>query len=89
MDKTTFTNQSFFYGTSFNVVCVQIWNAVFLYLVIAIVKKKLKIEQSLYTILQTLNLCLFDKTAINQLFEKQICKFKEPDDYNQLKMFEL
>lgn len=46
-------------------------------------------EQSLYTILQTLNLCLFEKTPINQLFEKQICKFKEQDDSNQLKMFEL
>jgi hypothetical protein len=52
-------------------------------------KKELNMEQSLYTILQTLNLCLFEKTPINQLFEKQIYKFKEQDDYNQLKMFEL
>lgn len=64
------------------IVCVQIWIAVCVYLLIAVVKKKLNMEQSLYTILQTLNLCLFEKTPINQLFEKQICKFKEQDDYN-------
>jgi len=39
--------------------------------------------------LQTLNLCLFEKTPINQLFEKQIYKIKEQDDYNQLKLFDL
>jgi hypothetical protein len=78
-----------FYGTSFNAVCIQIWIAVCVYLLIAIVKRKLKMEQSLYTILQTLNLCLFEKTPLNQLFEKQIYKFNEQDDYNQLKLFDL
>lgn len=78
-----------FYGTSFNAVCVQIWTAVCVYLLIAIVKNKLNMEQSFYTILQTLNLCLFEKTPLNQLFEKQDYKFKEPDNYNQLKLFDL
>jgi hypothetical protein len=76
-----------FYGTSFNAVCVQIWIAVCVYLLIAIVKRKMNMEQTLYTILQTLNLCLFEKTPLNQLFEKQIYKIKEQDVYNQLKLF--
>lgn len=78
-----------FYGTSFNAVCVQIWIAVCVYLLIAIVKQKLKLEQSLYTILQTLSLCLFEKTPLNQLFEKQIYKLNEPDNSIQLKLFDL
>jgi hypothetical protein len=76
-----------FYGTSINSVCVQIWIAVCVYLLIAIVKRKLKMEQTLYTILQTLNLCLFEKTQLNQLFEKKSNEFKELNDYNQLKLF--
>jgi IS4 transposase len=78
-----------FYGTSFNAVCIQIWCAVCVYLLVAIVKRKLNMEQSLYTILQTLNLCLFEKTPINQLFEKQIYRLKDHDDCNQLKLFDL
>jgi len=43
-------------------------------------------EQSQYTILQTLNLRLFEKTFLNQLFENKYYKFKEQDDYTQLKL---
>ena len=78
-----------FYGTSFNAVCVQIWIAVCVYLLIAIAKKKLNIEQNLYTILQTINLCLFEKTPLNQLFEKQINKPNQDENCNQLKLFNL
>jgi len=78
-----------FYGTSFNAVCVQIWIAVCVYLLIAIVKRKLKMDQSLYTILQTLNLCLFEKTPLNQLLEKQIYNFNAQYDPNQLTLFDL
>lgn len=76
-----------FYGTSFNAVCVQIWIAVCVYLLIAIVKRKLKMEQSLYTILQTFSLCFLEKPFLNQLLEKQTCNFNEQDDPNQLLLF--
>jgi hypothetical protein len=46
-------------------------------------------DQSLYTILQTLNLCLFEKTQLNQLLEKQIYNFSEQYDPNQLILFDL
>lgn len=78
-----------FYGTSFNAVCVQIWIAVCVYLLIAIIKRKLKMEHSLYTIIQTLILCLFEKTLLNQLFEKQNYKSKEQGNCNPLKLFDL
>jgi hypothetical protein len=56
-----------FYGTSENAVKVQIWIAVSVYLIIAIIRKKLNIEASLYTILQVLSVSIFERTMINQL----------------------
>lgn len=55
-----------FYGTSSNAVRSQIWIAISAYLTVAIVKKRLKIENSLYTILQILSLSLFEKMPILQ-----------------------
>ena len=55
-----------FYGTSENAVKSQIWIAVSVYVLVAIIKKRLKIEQSLYTILQILSLSLFEKMPIYQ-----------------------
>lgn len=57
-----------FYGTSENAVKVQIWIAISTYLLVAIMKKELKLEQSLYTILQVLSLSLFEKMPILQAF---------------------
>ena len=59
-----------FYGTSENAVYTQIWIAVCSFLILALAKKKLGLEQSLYTISQTLGLVLFEKVFINQLFNK-------------------
>ena len=59
-----------FYGTSENAVDTQIWIAVCSFLILALAKKKLGIEQSLYTISQTLGFVLFEKVPINQLFNK-------------------
>jgi len=78
-----------FYGTSFNAVCMQIWISISVYLIIAIIKKRLKLEQSPYTILQIFNLCLFEKTPINQLFENSNYRFNEQVQDNQLKLFDL
>jgi Transposase DDE domain/Domain of unknown function (DUF4372) len=57
-----------FYGTSENAVKTQIWIALSTYVLIAIVKKRLHLSQSLYEILQILNLTMFEITPINQLF---------------------
>ena len=59
-----------FYGTSENAVYTQIWIAVCSFLILALAKKKLGLEQSLYTISQTLGFVLFEKVPINQLFNK-------------------
>ena len=53
-----------FYGTSENAVKTQIWIAISVYVLVAIVKKSLKIDSSLYTILQVLSVTLFEKTPI-------------------------
>ena len=55
-----------FYGTSANAVRTQIWSAIAVYLLVAILKKRLHLDASLYTILQILSLTLFEKTPISQ-----------------------
>ena len=55
-----------FYGTSENAVRTQIWIAISVYLLVAILKKRLHLDLSLYTILQILSLTLFEKTSISQ-----------------------
>jgi hypothetical protein len=55
-----------FYGTSPNAVRTQIWSAISVYLLVAILKKRLHLDSSLYTILQILSLTLFEKTPISQ-----------------------
>lgn len=55
-----------FYGTSENAVKTQIWTAISTYLLVAILKRELRLEQSLYTILQVLSVSLFEKTPILQ-----------------------
>ena len=78
-----------FYGTSRNAVITQIWIAISTYLLIVIVKKRLNLQQSPYTLLQTFSICLFEKTSINELFTKEDYKNPYRDEGNQLKMFEL
>lgn len=56
-----------FFGTSENAVKTQVWIAIAVYVLVAIVKKRLGSEASLYTILQILSLTLFEKTSLNQL----------------------
>ena len=77
-----------FYGTSENAVKTQIWIAITVYVLVAIVKKTLKLDQSLYTILQILSVTLFEKTPILQALAMTDCT--NPDCYqsNQLKLFE-
>jgi IS4 transposase len=78
-----------FFGTSQNAVYTQIWIAVCIYLLVAIMKKKLKLKQELYTILQILSVCLFEKVTVNQLFENEKYTNNDTIDPNQLIMFDL
>lgn len=78
-----------FLGTKLNAVYTQIWIAVSTYLLVAIMKRKLKLRQELYTILQILNICIFEKVPVNQLFENDKYKNKTTEDYNQLNLFDL
>src|SRR5688572_26681092 len=57
-----------FYGTSENAVKTQVWIAVCSYLLVAIVRKRLKLDASLYTMLQILSVSLFEKTPMNEAF---------------------
>nr|VFJ66270.1 MAG: transposase, IS4 family [Candidatus Kentron sp. DK] len=77
-----------FYGTSENAVKTQIWIAITVYVLVAIVKKRLHIQADLHTILQILSLTLFEKAEITQLLTGDGCKAKTLDIPNQLKLFD-
>ena len=76
-----------FYGTTENAVKTQIWIAISVYVLVAIVKKRLKIEASLYKILQILSLVLFEKIPLDQLFKNTEYKTPMPQDDNQMNLF--
>jgi len=75
-----------FYGTSENAVYTQIWIAVCSFLLIALAKKKWNLDQSLYTISQTIGFVLFEKIPVNQLFIKSK-NLVPADDYPNLFSF--
>ena len=77
-----------FYGTSPNAVKSQVWIAISTYLLVAIVKKRLGIDLSLYTILQILSVSLFEKTAISEAFSKGNRKAETQAFHNQLLLFD-
>jgi hypothetical protein len=78
-----------FFGTSENAVKTQIWIAVSVYVLVAIIKKQLKLELSLYTILQILSVTLFEKVSILQVLMEADCKIETDGLHNQLNLFEL
>jgi hypothetical protein len=75
-----------FYGTSLNAVKTQIWIAISTYLLVAIVKKELKSELSLYTILQVLSLSLFERMPILQAFAESCYQVETNDSAIQLSL---
>ncbi|MBA3483299.1 MAG: IS4 family transposase [Pyrinomonadaceae bacterium] len=77
-----------FYGTSQNAVKAQIWIAVSVYLLVAIMKKRLGIPLPLYTILQMLSVSIFEKTPLVELFSPTNYKTQEPYSPNQLSLFD-
>jgi hypothetical protein len=77
-----------FYGVSENAVKTQIWIAVAVYVLVAITRKRLGLEASLYQILQILSVTLFEKTPIFQAFDDARSQDELPDDANQLILFD-
>ena len=76
-----------FYGTSENAVKTQIWIAVSVYVLVAIVKKRLQLDASLYTLLQILSLTLFEKMPILQALSQAEPQIDQDLKDNQLKLF--
>jgi hypothetical protein len=78
-----------FYGTSENAVKTQIWIAISVYVLIAIIKKRLNIKLDLYMILQIFSITIFEKVPILQLLTDFEYKNKTYDSCNQLELFNL
>jgi len=78
-----------FYGTSENAVKTQIWIAVSVYVLVAIVRKRLRLEISLYQILQILSVTLFEKTPLLQVLQPIDSQEHSPHCVNQLNLFDL
>jgi hypothetical protein len=77
-----------FFGTSENAVKTQIWIAVAVYVLVAIVKKRFKLEASLYELLQILSLTLFERDPIDQVLTLAPGDQHRLEDANQLTLFE-
>jgi transposase len=78
-----------FFGTSINAVKIQIWIAISVYVLVAIIKKELRLERSLHEILQILSILLFEKTPLKQALTGNCYTFKEQLNYNQRSLFDL
>jgi Domain of unknown function (DUF4372)/Transposase DDE domain len=78
-----------FYGTSENAVKTQIWIALSVYVLVAIVRKRLALDLSLYKLLQILSVTLFEKTPIFTAVSDSGSQFDQVDDGNQLQLFDL
>ena len=76
-----------FFGTNENAVKTQIWIAISVYVLVAIVKKRLGVAASLYTILPILSLTLFEKTPLDQLLNDIALQKLNSVDSNQLNLF--
>ncbi|RLC65822.1 MAG: IS4 family transposase [Chloroflexi bacterium] len=77
-----------FYGTTPNAVKIQVWIAVSVYVLVAILKKDLGLDASMYEILQVLSVTLFEKTPIKSLFAGDSRNFLQDDFHNQLLLFD-
>ncbi len=77
-----------FFGTNENAVKTQIWIAISVYVLVAIIKKRLGVEASLYTILQILSLMLFEKTPVDQLLNDRALQNLRGETPTQLNLFD-
>jgi IS4 transposase len=77
-----------FFGTSENAVKSQIWIAVCVYVLVAIIKKRLQLPASLFQLLQILSVTMFERTPLNQLLTLKPPEPRTPAGDNQLNLFE-
>lgn len=77
-----------FYGTTPNAVKTQVWIAISIYVLVAILKKELDIKVSMYEILQVLSVTLFEKTELKTLFFDHLDNFSKEDLHKQLLLFD-
>lgn len=77
-----------FYGTSENAVKSQIWIAISVYVLVAIIKKRLNLELNLYTILQILSVTIFERTPLLHVLTDMDCNTLTTENPNQLKLFD-
>jgi IS4 transposase len=78
-----------FYGNSANAVKTQVCIAISVYVLLAIIKKKLKLEHSLYTFLQLVSISIFEKTPIISMFSDSDYINEIDYNHNQLSLFNL
>jgi hypothetical protein len=78
-----------FYGTSPNAVKTQIWIAISIYVLVALVKRELRLELSLNEILQILSIALFEKSPIDRVFTEYQTSLGIQEPCNQLSLFDL
>ncbi len=76
-----------FFGTSENAVKTQVWIAISVYVLVAIIKKRLHLNQSLYTILQILSISVFEKEPLIQILTNYERSGLLPEPDNQLNLF--
>lgn len=76
-----------FFGTTENAVKTQIWIAVSVYVLVAIIRKRLRLQISLYTILQILSVTIFEKMPLNQALAGSHHTMEQIDSPNQLNLF--
>jgi hypothetical protein len=77
-----------FYGTTLNAVRTQIWIAISVYVLVAIVRKRLKLQRDLYPLLQILSITLFDKIPLQQALTGSGTAVENPESRNQLQLFD-
>jgi len=78
-----------FFGTSPNAVKTQVWIAISVYVLVAIIKKQLRLQHSLYTILQVLSTTLFEKTPVQLVFQRYEDEMSNGANSNQLTLFDI
>ena len=88
IDESACKRRQSFFGTSENAVKSQIWITVPVYVLVTIIKKRLRLPASLYTILQTLSLTVFEKTPPLRLFSETDYTSVSEDGRNLLNLME-
>ena len=78
-----------FFGTSENTIKTQIWIAISVYVLVAIIKKRLNLKTELYIILQILSVSVFEKIPLSRLLGDENCNMLSQENTNQLELFNL